>query len=123
MDRIAACKGGSLVLGCDLSRQLVASPELQALIREAGLPVELHFNHLYEDLNIDDWFRLDVPVRHRAVCSDDVHDYVFGPLIMLHSLPGYLGHPVSVKSDVSLGARIAVTAGLCHSGARLSLAH
>lgn len=41
IDRVAACQGGGLVLDADLSMQQVQSPELQALARKAGLPVEL----------------------------------------------------------------------------------
>ena len=46
MDRIAAWQGGGLFLDGDLSRQLVASPELQDRIRLAGLSVELQFDGL-----------------------------------------------------------------------------
>lgn len=65
MDRIAACKGGSLVLDADLSMQLVMSPELQALVCKAGLPVELHHSWPCQTLLRDDWLRLSVPVGPR----------------------------------------------------------
>ena len=63
MDRIAACQGGGLVLDGDLSMQLVVSPALQALVREAGIPVELHYDRPFSDELQAEWRRLDVPVR------------------------------------------------------------
>ena len=62
-DRIAACKGGGLVLNGDLSMQLVVSPALQALVREAGIPVELQYDRPFSDSLQAEWRRLDVPVR------------------------------------------------------------
>lgn len=73
MDRIAACKGGGLVLDADFSMQLVTSPELQALVCEAGLPVELHFDSDCSPLLRDDMLRLSVPVRHRPDGSNGLH--------------------------------------------------
>ncbi len=62
-DRIAACKGGGLVLNGDLSMQLVVTPALQALVREAGVPVELQYDRDFSDSLQAEWRRLDVPVR------------------------------------------------------------
>ena len=67
--RITACEGASLVLDGDLSMQLVMSPELQAIVRNAGLPVELQCDRPCSPLLHDDWLRLNVPVRHRTDCS------------------------------------------------------
>ena len=64
MGRIAACKGGGLVLNGDLSVQLVVSPMLQALVSEAGVPVELHYDRRFPDSLQAQWRRLDVSVRH-----------------------------------------------------------
>ena len=64
LDRIDACKGGGLVLDGDLSMQLMVSGELQALVRDAGLPVELlfDFDRPCPMLSQKVWMRLDVPV-------------------------------------------------------------
>ena len=67
MNRIAAWQGGGLVMDSDLSRQLVVSPELQALVREAGLPVELQFDWSCQRLLREDWRRLDIPVRQTHI--------------------------------------------------------
>ena len=121
MNRVAACTGPSLVLGGDLSRQLVISPDLQALVCQAGLPVELHFDLFARHLEGADWARLDVPVRHRAVRVESVHGTMSGPDSMLHSLPGHLG-PQSVSVMFSWH-RNCYHNLLCHPGAVLALAH
>lgn len=70
MGRIAACKGGGLVLDADLSMQLVVSPALRALVREANIPVELFYDQpFWPDSLLADWQRLDVPVRQCPVLS------------------------------------------------------
>lgn len=56
-----------MVLDSDLSRQLVMSSELQALVCEAGLPVELHFDGLCRYVLPDDWLRLNVPVSNNSM--------------------------------------------------------
>ena len=76
LDRIKACKGPGLVLDADLSMQLVMSQELQALVREAGLSVELQCDRPCLPLLRDDWLRLSIPVRHRPDCSACLHDFL-----------------------------------------------
>ena len=44
--------------------QLVTSPELQALVCKAGIPVELHCDRT-SLLKPYDWLDLNVPVRHQ----------------------------------------------------------
>ena len=73
--------GGGLVLDADLSMQLVTSPELQALVREAGLPVELRYGRPWPPLLRDDWLRLSVPARHRpsySIALLDIHLLALG---------------------------------------------
>ena len=66
--RIADCKGGSLVLNGDLSLQLVLSAELQALVRDAGLPVQLllDIERPLPDVSVKHWALFNVPVRRNT---------------------------------------------------------